>query len=94
LVQSSGVVTLAKVNCFLVLSFHLSLFVSPQFALLLDWDFLAFQRPFFLLAVGSQIFLFLSAAAIFSAELFLVLCLWSRHHHRHHHHHFHAFVVQ
>jgi hypothetical protein len=36
LVQSSGVVTLAKVNCFLVLSFHLSLFVLPQFALLLD----------------------------------------------------------
>jgi hypothetical protein len=36
LVRSSGVVTLAKVNCFLVLSFHLSLFVSPQFALLLD----------------------------------------------------------
>jgi hypothetical protein len=25
-----------KVNCFLFLSFHLSLFVSPQFALLLD----------------------------------------------------------
>jgi hypothetical protein len=24
------------VNCFLFLSFHLSLFVSPQFALLLD----------------------------------------------------------
>jgi hypothetical protein len=29
-------VTLTKVNCFLVLSFHLCLFVLPQFALLLD----------------------------------------------------------
>jgi hypothetical protein len=36
LVQSSGVVILAKVNCFLVLSFHLSLFVLPQCALLPD----------------------------------------------------------
>jgi hypothetical protein len=81
------------VNCFLFLSFHLSLFVSPQFALLLDWAFLAFLRPFFMLAVGSQIFLFLSAAAVFSAEHFLVLCLWSRCRRHHHHHHFHVFVV-
>jgi hypothetical protein len=36
LVQNSGVVSLAIVNCFLVLSFHLSLFVLPQFALLPD----------------------------------------------------------
>jgi hypothetical protein len=36
LVQISGVVSLATVNCFLVLSFHLSLFVLPQFALLPD----------------------------------------------------------
>jgi hypothetical protein len=34
LVQSSGLVTLAKVNCFLIISFHLFLFVLPQFALL------------------------------------------------------------
>jgi hypothetical protein len=40
-----------------------------------DWVFLAFQRPFFLLAIGSQIFLFLSATAVFFAELYLVLCL-------------------
>jgi hypothetical protein len=31
LVQSSGVVNLATVNCFLVFSFHLSLFVLFQF---------------------------------------------------------------
>jgi hypothetical protein len=48
--------------------------------LLLDWVFLTFQRPFFLLVVGLQIFLFLSAAAVFSAELFLFLCLCLRHH--------------
>jgi hypothetical protein len=47
----------------------------PQFALLPDWASPAFQRPFFLPAVGSQFFLFLSTAAVFSAELFLVLCL-------------------
>jgi hypothetical protein len=46
-----------------------------------------------MLAVGSQIFLFLSAAAVFSAEHFLVLCLWSRCRRHHHHHHFHVFVV-
>jgi hypothetical protein len=34
--------------------------------------------------------LFLSVAAVFSAELFLILYLWFRHHH----HHFHVFVVQ
>jgi hypothetical protein len=61
-----------------------------QFVLSPDWVFLAFQRPFFLLAIGSQTFLFLSAVAVFSAELFLVLCLWSRHHH----HRLHVFVVQ
>jgi hypothetical protein len=60
------VVNLATVKCFLVLSFHLSLFVLPQFALLPDWASLAFQRPFSLLAVGSQIFLFLFAAVVFS----------------------------
>jgi hypothetical protein len=48
--------------------------------LLLDWVFLTFQRPFFLLVVGLQVFLFLSAAAVFSAELFLFLCLCLRHH--------------
>jgi hypothetical protein len=45
-----------------------------------------------LLAVGSQNFLFLSAVAVFSAELFLVLYVWPRHHH-HHYHRFHGFVV-
>jgi hypothetical protein len=35
-------VNLATVNCFLVLSFHLFLFVLPQFALLPDWASLAF----------------------------------------------------
>jgi hypothetical protein len=47
LVQSSGVVNLATVNCFLVLSFHLSLFVLFQFFLLPSWVVLAFQRSFF-----------------------------------------------
>jgi ABC-type transport system involved in cytochrome c biogenesis permease subunit len=36
LVQSSGVVILATLNYFIILSFHLSLFVLPQFALLPD----------------------------------------------------------
>jgi hypothetical protein len=36
LVQSPGVVILAIVNCFFVLSFHLSLFVLLQFVLLPD----------------------------------------------------------
>jgi hypothetical protein len=36
LVQSSGVVIVVIVNCFLVLSFHLSLFVLLQFVLLPD----------------------------------------------------------
>jgi ABC-type transport system involved in cytochrome c biogenesis permease component len=69
------VVILAKVNCSLVLSFHLSLFVLPLFVLLPDLVFLAFQRLFSLLVVGSQIFVFLSAAIVFFADLFLVFCL-------------------
>jgi hypothetical protein len=55
-----------------------------------DWVSLAFQRPFFFLAIGSRTFLSPFAAAVSFAELFLVLCLWSRHHH----HRFHVFVVQ
>jgi hypothetical protein len=86
-------VSLAIVNCSLVLAFLWFLFVLPQFILLPDWVFLPFHRPFFFLAVGSQFFLFLSAAIVFSAERFLVFCLWSRHHHHYHHHHFHVFVV-
>jgi hypothetical protein len=56
-----------------------------QFVLLLGWVSLAFRRPFFSLAIGLRIFLSLSAAAVSSAELFLVLYLWSRHHHRRSH---------
>jgi hypothetical protein len=56
--QSPSVVSLAIANCSLVLAFLWFLFVLPEFVLLLDWVFLAFQRPFFFLAVGSQIFLF------------------------------------
>jgi hypothetical protein len=52
-----------------------------RFVLFLGWVSLVFQRPFFLLATGLRFFLSLSAAAVFSAELFLVLCLWSCHHH-------------
>jgi hypothetical protein len=37
-----------------------------------------------------RFFLSLSAAAVFSAKLFLVLHLWSRHHH----HRSHVFAVQ
>jgi hypothetical protein len=61
-----------------------------RFVLLLGWVSLAFQRPFFLLAIGLRIFLSFSAAAVSSAKLFLVLCLWSRHHH----HRSHVFVVR
>jgi hypothetical protein len=32
-------------------------------------------------AIDLQIFLSLSAVVVFSAELILVLCLWSHHHH-------------
>jgi hypothetical protein len=60
LVQSSGVVILATVNCFLVLLFNLYLFVLLQFVLLPDWVFLAFQRPFFLPAIGLRFFSFCS----------------------------------
>jgi hypothetical protein len=42
LVQSYEVVILAKVNCFLVLSFHLFLFELLQFVLFLGWVSLAF----------------------------------------------------
>jgi hypothetical protein len=61
-----------------------------QFVLLPDWVFLAFQRPFFFPAIGLWIFLFLSAVAVFSAKLFLVLYLWFPHHDNH----FHLSVVQ
>jgi ABC-type methionine transport system permease subunit len=44
-----------------------------------------------LLATVLRIFLSLFVAAVFSVELFLVLCLWSRHHH---HHRFQVFAVQ
>jgi hypothetical protein len=43
---------------------------------------LTFQRFFFLLATNSRIFLCLSAAAVFFAELFQVSCLWCHHHQR------------
>jgi hypothetical protein len=55
-----------------------------------DLIFLAFLKPFFLLAAGSQIFLSLSEVAVFSAELSQVLCLPPHHHH---HHHFHVYLV-
>jgi hypothetical protein len=45
------------------------------------WAVLTSQRSFFLPANGLQNFLSLSATAVSSTELFLVLCLWSRHHH-------------
>jgi hypothetical protein len=61
-----------------------------QFVLLPGWAVLASQRSFFLPAIGLRIFLSLSAAIVSSAELFLVLCLWSRHYH----HRSHAFAVQ
>jgi hypothetical protein len=54
-----------------------------------DLIFLAFLKPFFLLAAGSQIFLSLSEVAVFSAELSLVFCLPPHHHHRH----FHVYLV-
>jgi hypothetical protein len=41
-VQNSVLVNLATMSCFLVLSFHLSLFVLPQFALLPYWVSLTF----------------------------------------------------
>jgi hypothetical protein len=53
-------------------------------------SFSSFSEAFFLLAIGSHIFLFLSATAVFFAELFLVLCLSPC---RHHHHHFLEFAV-
>jgi hypothetical protein len=62
-----------------------------RFVLLLGWVSLVFRRPFFLLATVLRIFLSLFVAAVFSVELFLVLCLWSRHHH---HHRFQVFAVQ
>jgi hypothetical protein len=61
-----------------------------RFVLLLGWVSLVFRRPFFLLATVLRIFLYLFVATVFSVELFLVLCLWSRHHH----HRFQVFAVQ
>jgi hypothetical protein len=61
-----------------------------QFVLLLGWVVLIFQRYFSLLAIGLQIFLSLSAAAVSSVELSPVPCLWCRHRHQHSH----AFAVQ
>jgi hypothetical protein len=90
LVQSSDVVNLATVNCFLILSFHIFLSVLFQFVLLLGWVVLIFQRSFSLLAIGLQIFLSLSAAAVSSVELSPVPCLWCLHHHQHSH----VFAVQ
>jgi hypothetical protein len=55
--QNSGVVSLATISCFLVLSFLQFLFVFFQFTLLLDLVSLAFLKLFFLLAAGSRIFL-------------------------------------
>jgi hypothetical protein len=43
---------------------------------------LAFQRFFFSLATNLRIFLCLSTAAVSSAELFPVPCLWCHHHHQ------------
>jgi hypothetical protein len=54
------------------------------------WAVLASQRSFFLPAIDLRVFLSLSAAAVSSAELFLVLCLWSRHRH----HRSHEFAIQ
>jgi hypothetical protein len=82
LVQSSDVTILATGNCFLVLSFRLFLSVLFRFVLLLCSVVLAFQRFFFSLAADLRIFLCLSAAAVSSAELFLVPCLWCHHHHQ------------
>jgi hypothetical protein len=56
LVQSCEVVILAKVNCFLVLSFHLFLFELLQFVLLLGWVFLAFGGLSFCLQLACEFF--------------------------------------
>jgi hypothetical protein len=58
-----------------VISFLQFLFVLIQFALLLDYVFLAFLKPFFFIAAGSRIFLSLSEVAVFSVVPFIVLCL-------------------
>jgi hypothetical protein len=54
-----------------------------------DLVFVAFLKPFFLLAAGSRIFLSLSEVVVFSAELSLVLLLPPHHHH----HHFDGYLV-
>jgi hypothetical protein len=83
LAQSSDVVIPTTGSCFLVLSSHRFLSVLFQFVLLLCSVVLTFWRSLFLFAADSRIFPCLFAAAVFFAELFLVPCLWCRHHHRH-----------
>jgi hypothetical protein len=71
-------------SCSLVHLFLQFLFALSQFALLLDLIFLVFLKLFFLLTVGSRIFLSLAEAAVFSVALSLVLCL-QPHHQLHEH---------
>jgi hypothetical protein len=59
LVQSCEVVILARVNYFLVLSFHLFLFVLLRFVLLLDWVSLAFRGLSFCLQLACELFFLL-----------------------------------
>jgi hypothetical protein len=78
--QNSSVVSLATMSCSLVLSFLQFLLAFFRFVLLLDWVFIPFLKLFFLLPVGSRIFLSLSEVAVFSVVLSLVLCRQLGHH--------------